>query len=149
MLFTENRKARHEYQFLKTIEAGLVLEGHEVKAISEGGAKLDGSYLKILGGELKLVGSHIRPYSKAAHRETIDPNRTITVLVSKKELRELAEKSAEKGLTMVPISFYPVGRRIKLSFAIAKGKQAHDKRDALKQRDIERTVRRVMRGEDE
>lgn len=141
MSFADNRKARYEYHILTTYEGGLVLEGHEVKAIREGGAKLEGSYVQIQGGELKLIGCHIRPYSKTAHRELIVPDRTRTILVTKKELRELTQKTAEKGLTMVPLSFYPHGRRIKLSFAIAKGKQLHDKRDSIKKRDLDRSQR--------
>lgn len=141
MIFAENRKARHEYHILKTFEGGLVLEGYEVKAIREGGAKLDGSYLKLLNGTLSLIGCHIRPYSKAAHRELITPDKTRTVLVHKKELHELAEKIAQKGLTLVPLSFYPLGRRIKVSFGLAKGKQTHDKRESIKKREFLRSVR--------
>jgi SsrA-binding protein len=145
-LYAENRKARHEYQILETFEGGLILTGAEVKSIREGGAKLDGAYVKPLVDRLALVGAHIRPYSKISSREGYDPDRTRTVLVSKKELRQIRAKIQQKGLTLVPISFYPVARRIKVSFALCRGKKTHDKRESLKERDV---MRRVRRGSDE
>lgn len=144
--YAENRKARHEYRLLETYEGGLVLSGAEVKAIREGGARLDGAYIRPLVDRLALIGAHIRPYSKSSTREGYDPDRTRTVLVSKKELRQIRAKIEQKGLTLVPVSFYPSARRIKVSFALAKGKQAHDKRESLKERDI---VRRLRRGSDD
>lgn len=140
--YAENRKARFEYEILETFEGGLVLSGSEVKAIREGGAKLTGSHVKVLGGRLVLIGAHIQPYSKIMTREGYDPERTRTVLVSKKELRQLTDKIQQKGLTLVPLSFYPVARRIKVSFALCRGKKAHDKRASLKKRDVERSIRR-------
>lgn len=141
MLYTDHRKARHHYELLETFEGGLVLTGQEVKAIREGGAKLDGAYLRLIGGELKLVGARIAPYSKSSKLEGYDPERPRTVLVSAKERRYLATKTQIRGLTIVPLSFYPKARRIKVSFAIARGKQLHDKRDSLKKRDLEREQR--------
>jgi SsrA-binding protein len=140
--YAENRKARFEYEILETYEGGLVLSGAEVKAIREGGAKLEGSHIKVFGGRLALIGAHIRAYSKIATREGYDPDRTRTILVSKKELRLLTDKTLQKGLTLVPLSFYPVARRIKVSFALCRGKKAHDKRASLKKRDVERSIRR-------
>ncbi len=146
--YAENRKARHEYHILETFEGGLVLTGAEVKAVREGGARLDGAFVKPLGTRLALVGAHIRPYSKMADREGYDPERTRTVLVSKKELRQIREKIQQKGLTIVPISFYPSARRIKVSFAICRGKKTYDKRETLKERDIQRQTQRFLRGRD-
>lgn len=140
--YAENRKARFEYELLETFEGGLVLTGSETKAIREGGAKLEGAHLKLFGGHLALIGAHIRAYSKISTREGYDPDRTRTVLVSKKELRQLTDKIQQKGLTLVPLSFYPVARRIKVSFALGRGKKAHDKRASLKKRDVERSIRR-------
>jgi SsrA-binding protein len=139
--YAENRKARHDYELLETYEGGLVLSGAEVKAIREGGAKLDGAYVRFLGGRLVLLGAHIRAYSKISNRETYDPDRTRSILVNKRELRQLAGKIDQKGLTLVPISFYPSARRIKLSFALGRGKKAHDKRETLKKRDLMREIR--------
>jgi SsrA-binding protein len=140
--YAENRKARHDYEFMETFEGGLVLDGSEVKSVREGGAKLEGSYIKLMRGELWLVGAQIRPYSKMGKREEYDPERRRKILVTTKELRKLTAKLEQKGLTLVPISFYPLRRRIKVSFALGRGKKAHDKRDSIKERDRMRHARR-------
>jgi len=147
-IYSENRKARHDYETLEKYQGGLALEGWEVKAIREGGAKLDGAYLTISRGELWLYGAHIRPYSKASRINPFDAERRRKVLITKKELLNLAGKTAVKGLTLVPFSLYPAGHRVKLSFGLCRGRQAHDKREKLKSRDLDRQVRRVLRGED-
>ncbi len=139
--YAENRKARHEYQLLETIEGGLVLTGAEVKSMREGGGRLEGAYVKAIGGELWLVGAQIRPYSKTGTKEEYDPERRRKILVSAKEMRRLTEKLQQKGLTLVPLSFYPLGRRIKVSFAVARGKKAHDKRESIKERELMRRLR--------
>jgi SsrA-binding protein len=117
-------------------------DGSEVKSVREGGAKLEGSYIKLMRGELWLVGAQIRPYSKMGKREEYDPERRRKILVTTKELRKLTAKLEQKGLTLVPISFYPLRRRIKVSFALGRGKKAHDKRDSIKERDRMRHARR-------
>jgi SsrA-binding protein len=144
--YAENRKARHQYQILETFEGGLSLTGAEVKAVREGGANLEGSYIKVMNRGLALVGAKIRPYSKIMTREGYDPERTRPILVNRKELRQLAAKLDQKGLTLVPLSFYPLARRIKVSFALCRGKQVHDKREAIKARDV---MRQIRRGSDE
>jgi len=146
--FAENRKARHDYVTLETFEAGLVLSGQEVKAIREGGAKIDGAYVAITKGELWLIGAYIRPYSKAYSIEGYDPAKSRKLLVHKRELQELFGKTQEKGLTLVPFTLYPRGRQIKLSFGLCRGRKAHDNREKLKTRDLDREVRRHLRGED-
>ncbi len=148
-IYADNRKARHTYEILEKFEGGLVLTGAETKAVREGKAKLDGSYVKVMGGELWLVGTHIGPYSKDTSIEAHVPDRRRKMLIHKKELRHLASKSQEKGLTLVPLSFYSLGRRIKVSFAVCRGKKAHDKRQQLKERDLLRSTRRFLRGESE
>ncbi len=145
--FSENRKARHDFETLEKFEGGLALTGQEVKAIREGGAKIDGAHLVIRHGELWLVGAHIRPYSKAANPETIDPDRTRKVLVHSKELTHLAGKTQEKGLTLVPFSLYSAGRQIKLGFGLCRGRKAYDKKEELKRRDVTRDIQRHLRGE--
>ena len=142
MLYTDHRKARHHYEILETFEGGLVLTGQEVKAVREGGAKLDGAYIRLIGGQVTLVGARIAPYSKSGTLEGYDPEHPRRVLVTAKERRYLATKTQIRGLTIVPLSFYPNARRIKVSFAIARGKQLHDKRESLKKRDLERDQRR-------
>jgi SsrA-binding protein len=141
-LYAENRKARHEYEILEKYEGGLELLGSEVKAIREGGCKLEGSYVRLMRGELYLVGAQIRAYSKIFKRDEYDPTRSRKVLVNARELRSIAPKLAQKGLTLVPLSLYPLGRRVKLAFALCRGKKAHDKRETLKERELSRRLRR-------
>ncbi len=148
MVFAENRKARYEYETLETYEGGLELTGQEVKAIREGGAKVDGAYVTIAAGELWLLGAHIRPYSKSAKGAAYESDRKRKILVHRKELAYLAGKTQEKGLTLVPFTLYPRGRQIKLSFGLCRGRKAHDKREKLKARDLDRDIRRHLRGED-
>ncbi len=139
--FTENRKARYEYEILETFEAGLVLTGQETKSIREGGAKLDGAYVTVTAGEMWLLGAHLRPYSRSARTEFYAADRSRKILVHAKELLYLAGKTQQKGLTLVPLALYPRGRKIKLSFALCRGRKAHDKREKLKQRDLERETK--------
>lgn len=146
--FAENRKARHDYEALETFEGGLSLLGSEVKSIRNGGAKLGGSYVKIKNGELWLVGTHISPYAKAGNLDGYDPDRDRKVLATKREIMGLIGKTQQKGLTLVPFSLYARGRHIKLSFGLCRGRKAHDKREKLKEKDIERDTRRVLRGQD-
>jgi len=120
----------------------LVLTGQEVKAIREGGAKLDGSYIRVVGGVLTLIGAHISRYSKNGKPEEVTPVRPRTILVHAKEQRYLATKTQVRGLTIIPLSFYPKARRIKLAFALCRGKQLHDKRESLKKRDQMRDAAR-------
>ena len=146
--FAENRKARHDYETLETVEGGLVLLGQEVKSIREGGAKIDGAYVTIANGELWLIGAHIRPYSRAAKDFSYNSDRTRKILVTRKQLEHLAGKTQEKGLTLVPFALYPHGHRIKISFGVCRGRKAHDKREKLKSRDLDRDIQRHLRGED-
>lgn len=148
MTFSENRKARYAYETLETYEGGLALTGQEVKSIREGGASLDGAYVKLVGGELWLLGAHIRPYSKASADAHVDPDRTRKVLVRAKELLHLIGKTQQKGLTLIPFSLYSRGRRIKLSFGLCRGRKSHDKREKLKSRDLDRDIQRHLRGAD-
>ncbi len=140
--YAENRKARHEYTSLETFEGGLALTGAETKSIRDGGAKLAGSYLSIRNGECWVYGLSISAYAKQGSRIGHEPDRPKKVLLHKKELAYLAGKTEQKGLTLIPFSVYASGRRIKLNFGLCRGKQAHDKRDALKERDIQRQFNR-------
>lgn len=146
--FADNRQARHEYQILENFEGGLVLSGQEVKAVREGGAKIDGAYVNLSRGELWLMGAHIRPYSKAGKQDQSAADRSRKILVHKKELKYLLGKTAVKGLTLVPLALYSSGRQIKLSFALCRGQKAQDKREKLKARDLDREVQRHLRGRD-
>ncbi|MFH1620712.1 MAG: SsrA-binding protein SmpB [Patescibacteria group bacterium] len=146
--FADNRKVRYDYEILEKFDGGLVLSGQEVKAIREGGAKIDGAHVAMSRGELWLLGSHIRPYSKSGSRETHVADRSRKILVHKDELKYLLGKTAIKGLTLMPLALYPSGRQIKLSFALCRGQKAPDKREKLKSRDILREVHRQLRGRD-
>ncbi len=146
-LFADNRKARFEYETLETFDAGIVLTGQEVKSIRGGGANLTGSYVSFAGGELWIKEMRIAPYSKAGKLEEYDPAQPRKVLMRKRELMSLIGKTRQKGLTLVPLSLYPRGRHIKLRFGLCRGKKAHDKKEKLKSRDIDREVRRFTHRE--
>jgi SsrA-binding protein len=142
MSFSENRKARHDYEILDTFDAGIVLSGHEVKSVRAGHANLTGSYLAFRKGELWVLGLKIPRYQKAGPLPGYDESRTRKVLMRKRELMSLFGKIEQKGLTLVPISLYAHGRHVKLRFGLGRGKKAHDKRETLKRRDIERELRK-------
>jgi SsrA-binding protein len=137
-----NKRAGYDYEILEKYEAGIVLTGAEVKSLRAGNAKLQGTYLTIMRGELWLIGSHIGRYAGAGPQESYDPTHSRKLLVHKQELLKLVGKTQEKGLTLVPLELYTAGRRIKLSFALCRGKKLHDKREDLKKRDLDREARR-------
>lgn len=141
----ENRRARYDYEILETYEAGLVLDGHEVKSVRAGNMKLKGAFVKFRGGELWLLGAHIARYPKAGKLPDYDPERTKKLLMRKRELQRLAGKLEQKGLTLVPISVYTKASKLKLGFGLARGKRRYEKKEAIKKRDIERDVRRSLR----
>ena len=143
-LIADNRKAFHDYHILETFEAGIALLGTEVKGIREGRANLRDSYAQVDRGEVWLHNVHINPYS---HRGYVDhdPRRKRRLLLHKYEIRKLIGKTVEKGLTLVPTRLYFKNGRVKVSIALAKGKQAHDKRDAIRQREVDRETRAAVK----
>lgn len=140
-VFAENRKARHDYTVLETIECGIVLTGTEVKSVRHGEVSLSGSYGAVLKGELWLVGADIAAY-KFGNRFNHDPKSRRKLLVHAKEVEALRLKSEAKGLTLVPLKFYLKRGRIKLELGVCRGKQAHDKRQALKEKAVRRDLER-------
>lgn len=146
-VFTENRKAHFNYEILEKFQAGLVLLGNEVKSIKLGRIQIAGSYVVFRNGELFLVGSTVSPYQPNNTPSIYNPERSRKLLLQKKELNELIGKARERGLTLVPLSVYntPAGK-IKLEFALAKGKKKWDKREALKEREVDREIQRVLKG---
>jgi SsrA-binding protein len=136
----DNRKAFHDYHILETFEAGIALLGTEVKGIREGQANLRDSFARVEGGEVWLFNVHINPYS---HRGYVDhdPRRKRRLLLHKAEIRKLIGKTVEKGLTLVPTRLYFKRGKVKVALALAKGKQAHDKRETLRRREIDRETR--------
>jgi SsrA-binding protein len=143
-LIAENRKAFFEYHILETFEAGVVLLGTEVKGIREGKANLRDSFARVEQGEVWLYNVHINPYS---HRGYVDhdPKRRRKVLLHRQEIRKLIGKTTEKGLTLVPTRLYFKNGKVKLTLALARGKQMHDKRDTIRQRDVDRETRAAVK----
>jgi SsrA-binding protein len=145
-VIAQNKKARHDY-FLETFfEAGLVLEGWEVKSLRAGKAQLVDSYVVFKNGEAFLMGSHIAPLTSASTHVIADPTRTRKLLLNRRELGKLAEAVAQKGLTCVAVSLKWKNHLIKCDIALAKGKKDYDKRDTVKDRDWARDKERLMKN---
>ncbi len=141
-----NKQARFEYDILDELEAGLALEGQEVKSIRAGHMKLRGAFVKLVGGELVLLNAFIPKYMPAITGTTVyDPNRTRNLLVNKKELKRLADTLDTRGTSIIPLSVYTRGRYIKIKIAVARGRKIHEKRAVLKERDIARDARRELK----
>lgn len=140
-----NRKARHDYHILETVEAGLVLTGTEVKSLRGGRASLNDSFARIENGEVYLYQMHISPYSHG-NRFNHEPTRTRKLLLHKDEIRRLIGKSREQGLTLIPLQVYFNEQGwAKVELALARGKKKWDKREAMAERDVRRQVERAMK----
>ena len=143
-LIAENRKARHDYHVLDTWEAGIALLGTEVKAIREGRVNLRDSYARVDRGELWMMNVHISPYSHRGYAEHAEM-RQRKLLLHRHEIEKLMGKTIEKGLTLVPLEMYFKKGRVKVLIALAKGKQAHDKRETIRKREIDRETRAAVK----
>lgn len=139
-----NRKARHDYHIEETLEAGIALQGTEVKSLRAGKANLKDSYAGLEGGEVYLYNCHISPY-EAASRFNHEPLRTRKLLLHRREIRRLVGKVQEKGLTLVPLSMYLEKGKVKVELALARGKKLYDKREDLRRRAAEREVEQAFR----
>ncbi len=138
-----NRRARHEYHILETLEAGIILTGPEVKSVRAGQANLAEAHCIVRGERVLLVGCHISPYKPAAMHNPKDPARSRELLLHKREIRRLIGKLKEKGLALVPLKLYFNERGYaKLEIALARGKKLYDKRQAMKERDVKRELQR-------
>ena len=138
-----NKSARHDYFILEIIEAGLVLTGTEIKSLRQGKVSLAESYVRVLDGELFVIGMNIKPYEQG-NRYNVDPMRSRKLLVHKKELNSLYAETKREGLTIVPLNIYLNDRgKAKMEIALAKGKKLYDKRDTLAARDAERRMQRA------
>ncbi|GMR21878.1 MAG: SsrA-binding protein SmpB [Acidobacteriota bacterium] len=140
----ENRKARHTYELVERLEAGLVLVGTEVKSARAGGVNLKDSYASVRNGELFLMQVHINPYSHGTH-ENHEALRPRKLLLSKRELRRWIGKINERGFTIVPVRMYFKKGKLKVEIALARGKRQYDRRAAAKERDIERDVQAALK----
>ena len=138
-----NKKARYNYHLGETIEAGLVLEGSEVKALREGKCNLDEAFARIEDGEVRLYNMHIGPYNEAGQFGH-DPRRVRKLLLKKREITRFLGRAVEKGMTLIPVTVYFKRGWAKVELAIARGKREYDKREAIKQRDHEREVAREL-----
>lgn len=141
----QNRKAFHEYAIEERFEAGLVLEGWEVKSLRAGKMQLDQSYVIIKNREVWLLGAQITPLSTVSTHFVPDPQRTRKLLLNYKEINKLAGNVERKGYTLVPLSVYWKGKHIKIEIALAKGKKLHDKRATEKNRDWQRQKQRLTK----
>jgi len=144
-VIAENRKARHDYFLEELFEAGLALEGWEVKSLRDGRAQLKESYVIVRHGELYLFGAHISPLASTSTHVHADPTRTRKLLMHRKEIGRLGGAVDRQGYTLVPVSLYWKSGRVKLRIALAKGKKQHDKRAQIKQREWDREQHRILK----
>lgn len=142
-IIAQNRRARHEYDVLQTLECGIVLQGTEVKALRDGRVNLGDAYAEIKGGEVWLVKMHIGPYDMG-NRENHEPFRPRKLLLNRREIRKLIPRIEEGGRTLVPLKVYFKQGRVKVEIALARGKKLHDKRQDKAKRDSERDMARAI-----
>lgn len=136
-----NKQVNYDYKVVEEYEAGLALNGNEVKSIKSGHLSLKGAFVSIKDGEAWLKNLYISPYKKAAlHLQKTDPERIRKLLLKKKEIEYLSNKTKEKGLTIIPISVYTTRRLVKVKIALVKGKKKFDKREDIKKRDVDRAI---------
>ncbi len=145
MALIENKRARFDFDILKEFEAGIELLGNEVKALRDKRGSLAGARVLVRGSEAYLVGATIQPYQPGNTDDSYDPERVRRLLLTKKELDELAGADVAKGLTLVPISLYNKKRRLKLLFALARGKKGRDKRQDIKERETNIAIERALK----
>jgi SsrA-binding protein len=139
-----NRRALHEYHIDAKIECGIVLVGSEVKSLRQGKAQLQDAFARVEHGELMLHSAHIDPYDKAGVAANHEPKRSRKLLAHRREIKRLETELAQKGTTLVPLAMYFKDGRAKVELAVARGRQQHDKRDAIKRKEMDRDIRRAM-----
>jgi len=144
-LIADNRKAFHDYHVLDTWEAGVALLGTEVKAIREGSVNLRDSYARLENGEVWLMNLHISPYSHTGYAHH-DERRQRKLLLHRHEIEKLSGRVVERGLTLVPLRMYLNKGRVKVALALVKGKQAHDKRETIRRREVDRETRAAIKA---
>ena len=147
----QNRKARHEYDILETFECGIVLAGSEVKSLRDGHVQLRDAFARVDDGEAWVIGVHIAPYAMANGFGAVNPDRPRKLLLHRRQLDELRQRTREGGLTLIPLAIYFKEGRAKLELALARGRHNYDKRHAIAardaQREVERSGRVAARGE--
>ncbi len=140
----QNKKARHDYFIIETIEAGIELFGTEVKSIRQGRINMTDSYASVTDGEVYIKAMHISPYDEG-NRFNCDPMRERRLLLHKSEIRKLIGQLQQQGYSLIPLSVYLKGSLVKVSLAVAKGKKLYDKRDDMAKRDAQRNARRAVK----
>ena len=145
-LVAQNRKARHDYTVLDTFECGIALKGSEVKSLRAGQVQLRDSYARVDNGEMWLHGVHVAPYSYSSGFGAVDPDRARKLLMHRREIDELAGRTQQESLTLVPLSIYFKDGRAKVELALARGRKTYDKRHAIAERDARREADRAVRG---
>ena len=145
MSIVENRKASHDYFIEERYEAGLALEGWEVKAIRAGRAQIADAYVMVRNGELFLIGSHVSPLPTVSTHFVPDPTRTRKLLMRADEIRRLVGKVEQRGYSLIPLNLHYSKGRIKLDIALARGKLKHDKRADVREKDWKREQQRLLR----
>ena len=144
-MIAENRRARHDYELLEKMEAGIVLKGTEVKSIRDGKVQLKDSYIEIRDGNAYLVGAHISPYSHG-NIQNHDPERPRRLLLNRREIDRIFGKTTMQGLTCVPLSLYLSGNLVKLEVAVARGRKLYDKRQTEKKKRMAAEAEEAIRG---
>lgn len=144
--FIQNKKVGLKYEILEKLEAGIKLLGFEVKAIKNKKGSLDGSHITIRGGEALLLNVNIPPYQVNNTPNNYDPERHRRLLLNKKEISHLTGLEEQRGLTIIPISVYNKGRKIKVGIAVVRGKKKYDKRETLKKKDTQREIDREIKS---
>ena len=147
MSLIQNKKAYFNYEILEKTEAGIELLGFEVKSLKKGQGSLEGSHITIRGNEAFIINMQIPPYQPANTPKDYDPLRNRRLLLTKKEISSLLEEEKQKGLTIIPLSVYNKGRKLKLEIAVVRGKKKYDKRETIKKRDTDREIRRTLKNE--
>jgi SsrA-binding protein len=145
MALADSKKARFDYEVIETLEAGIELLGMEVKSIKAHGATLDGAYVTIRGGEAYMMQMSVPPYQPSNTPPDYDPLRIRRLLLTKKEIRRLADIESGKGLTIVPLKVYNKGKKVKVQIGIARGKKQFDKRRTIQKRETDRHIERTLK----
>ena len=145
-ILAKNRRAYFDYEITDKLEAGIVLTGQEVKSAKTGGVSLDGSYARISRGQASLINAHIKAYTHASNLEGYDPTQTRRLLLHKREIGKLENRTSEKGLTLIPLEVYTKNGYVKVRLGLGRAKKKTDKRETIKKRESDRKIQRVIRS---
>ena len=146
MSLIKNKKAHFNYEILQKMEAGIELLGFEVKSLKKGQGSLKRARVGVRGGEVFVFSMHIPPYQPNNTPEGYEPERSRRLLLTKKEIGEIEKAEGQRGLTIIPLSVYNKGKKVKIEIAVVRGKKKYDKREVIKKRDTERDIRRQFKS---